>query len=100
MDVVEDFLTGESSGADRGKDNKKATLICQDGKSVGVRDDGTVLVGDAMRIMKFNGKFGGGSEEGSSLVDEDNDDPEIFMEIPRKDGAPLSVFLFLGYILV
>ena len=55
-----------------------------------------MLVGDALRIMKFSGRFGGGSEEGSGLVDEDDDDPEIFMEIHRKDGAPVGVSEAVG----
>ena len=43
MDVViKDFLTGEHSSATQ--DKKKATLMCQVGKLVGVRDDGTVLL--------------------------------------------------------
>ena len=100
MDVViEDFLTGERSGASHDKDNekaKKATLMCRDGKLVGVRDDGTVLVGDALRIMKFSGRFGGESEEGSVLVSDDEDDLEIFMEIRKRDGTPVSVDEAIG----
>ena len=87
--VIKDFLTGERSGVTHDKDNKKATLMCRDGKLVGVRDDGMVLVGDALRIMKFSGKYGAGSEEGSGLVDED--DLEIFMEIRMRDGTPVGV---------
>ena len=99
MDVViEDFLTGEHSGATHDKDNKKATLMCQDGKLVGVRDDGTVLVGDALRIMTFSGRFGVEFEEVSDLVAEDEfeSDPEILMEIRKKDGTPLSVDEAIG----
>ena len=99
MDVViEDLPTGERSGATHDKDKKKATLMCQDGKLVGVRDDGTVLVGDALRIMKFSGRFGVESEEGSDPVaeDESDSDLEIFMEIRKKDGAPVSVDEAIG----
>ena len=31
--------------------------MCGDGKLVGVRDDGTVVVGDALRVMKFIGRL-------------------------------------------
>ena len=94
MDVViEDFLAGECSGATQDKDKKKATLMCQEGKLVGVRDDGTVLVGDALRIMKFSAKFGVKSEERSGVDDEDDSDSdvEIFEEIRKKDGTPVLV---------
>ena len=81
--VIEDFLAGERSGATQDKDKKKATLMCRDGKLVGVHDDGTVLVGDALRIMKFSAKFGVESEERSCVDDEDDSDcdVEIFEEI-------------------
>ena len=74
--VIEDFLTGERGGATHDKDNKKATLMCQDGKLVGVRDDQTVLVGDALRIMKFSGRFGVESEERSDPVAEDESESD------------------------
>ena len=96
--VIEDFLTGEHSGATHDKDKKKATLMCRGGKLVSVRDDGTVLVGDALRIMKFSGRFGVKSEEGSGPVaeDESDSDPEIFMEIRKKDGTSVSVDEAIG----
>ena len=75
------------------RNKKKATLMCQDGKLVGVRDDGTVLVGDALRIMKFSAKFGVESEEKFGVDDEDDSDSdvEIFEEIRKKDGTPVIV---------
>ena len=97
MDVaIEDFVTGEHSGATQ--DKKKATLMCRDGKLVGVRDDGTVLVDDALRITKFSAKFGVGSEERSGVNDEDDSDSdvEILEEIRKKDGTPVSVDEAIG----
>ena len=58
-----------------------------------MRDDGTVLVGDALRIMKFSAKFGVESEERSGVdeVDDSDSDVEIFEETRKKDGTPVSV---------
>ena len=97
MDVViEDFLTGECSGVTQ--DKKKATLMCRDGKLVGVRDDGTVLVGNALRIIKFSAKFGVEIKERSGVdeVDDSDSDVQIFEEIRKKDGTPMSVDEALG----
>merc|ERR1712243_443838 len=87
--VIEDFLTGERGGVTNEKENKKAILMCRDIRLVGVWEDGMVLVGEALRIMKFKGKYGPWSEEGSGLVD--GDDSEIFMEIQKRDGTPVGV---------
>ena len=62
---INDFFTDDRDGASTEKGDKKAMLMCRDGKLVGVREDGTVLVGDAQRMIKFRGQYGAGSEERS-----------------------------------